>query len=129
MVNETEKPKKAEKSNHCLDFVKDRKNGIQLLIQNDDAFQRAQLVLLTIVFCLDIISKPPDSFYSLVQIGWLDWGPVNLGYYKAFQSAGSSIFAVIVTLGLKKHLPAELHLFLSLFTGVISLMIVAFTNY
>ncbi len=125
---ETKMPEKSEKSNHCLDFLNHGKNGIKLLVQNDNRFQRTQLALLTIVFCLEIICKPSDRFYSLVQIGWLDWGPIDLGIYKALSSGGSSLFAVIVSLGLKKYLPAELHLFLSLFTGVISLVIVAFTN-
>ncbi len=131
MIKETEKSEKSEKSetsNHCLNFVNDGKNGIKLLIQNDNGFQKMQLAFLTIVFCLEIICKPPDRFYSLVQIGWLNWGPLNLGIYKGLASGGSSLFAVIVSLGLKKYLPDELHLFLSLFTGVISLVIVAFTN-
>ena len=110
MVKETGKPKKSEKTNHCLKFVSDTKNGIQLLVRNDNKFQRTQLALLTAAFCLEIICKPPDRFYSLVQIGWLDWGPVELGIYKGSMSGGSSLFAIIITLVLKKYLPDDLHL-------------------
>ncbi len=128
MVKETEKAKKPKESYRCLNFVSDTKIGIQLLVQNDNTFQRTQLALLTAAFCLEIICKPPDRFYSLVQIGWLNWGPVELGIYKGVMSGGSSLFAIIITLVLKKYLPNDIHLFLSLFTGVISLVIVAFTN-
>ena len=128
MVKETKKPKKSEKSNCCLEFVSETKNGIEILVRNDDKFQRTQLALLAVVFCLEIICKPTNSFYNLVQIGWLDWGPQEITIYKGVTALGSSLFAVAISLGLKKYLPHDLHLFLSLFTSVISLLIFAFVN-
>ena len=128
MIKETKKTKKSEKSHHCLEFVSGTKNSIELMVQNGDKFQRTQLALLAVVFCLEIICKPTNSFYNLVQIGWLDWGPQEIAIYKGVTASGSSLFALIISVGLKKYLPHDLHLFFSLFTSVISLFIFAFVN-
>ena len=128
MVQDTAKPKKSHTKDNQSSLSNEGKDGLLLLLKKDKNVQRTQLILLILVISLEFLCKPTDGLYKLVQIGWLDWGPVDLGLYSVVSSAGSSVFAIMVSFGLKKILPDELHLLLSLFTAMISLIIVAFTD-
>ncbi len=135
MVREDKKEDKKEekeedetKVNRCLDFFTNLKAGALILLRNEDKAKRTQLLLLTLIFCLDILSKPAPKLYSLVQISWVGWGPLQLGLYKAFSSGGSSLFTLVMTFVLKKCLADDIHLFLAQSTSIIGLVIAAFTS-